>query len=79
MAATLALGASAERCAGSSPVSSTSEYEVFAHALKRGPSPHYIFNMSAHRARIPTKLLPTPDVVYVNRGGMGHSGWQSSK
>ena len=36
---------------------------------------HTYNNMSAHRARIPTKLLPTPDVVYVNRGGMEHSGW----
>ena len=39
------------RRVGSSPTLSTNTY-----ALKRGPSPHYIFNMSAHRARIPTKL-----------------------
>ena len=56
-----------------------SDLEYHTYALKRGPCPHYIFNMSAHRARIPTKLLPTPDVVYVTRGGMEHSGWQSSK
>lgn len=35
----------------------------YQHTPSSGLSPHYIFNMSAHRARIPTKL-PLAEMRY---------------
>ena len=57
MAATLVLGTSDLESCGFE-----SHLEHHTYALKRGPCPHYIFNMSAHRARIPTKL-PLADTL----------------